>query len=83
MNLFDINKLEKEQKELENQTTEDGFWNDTKKSTKILSQIKSIKLKTSKYNQIRNEIINLQELSELVELETDTEMAKEVIKNTR
>ncbi len=83
MNLFDINKLEKEQKELENQTTEDGFWNDTKKSTKILSQIKSIKLKTSKYNQIRNEIINLQELSELVELENDIEMAKEVIKNTR
>ena len=74
MNLFDINKLEKEQKELENQTTEDGFWNDTKKS---------IKLKTSKYNQIRNEIINLQELSELVELENDIEMAKEVIKNTR
>ncbi len=82
MNLFDINRLEKEQKELENKTTESGFWNDNKNSTKVLSQIKSIKAKTSKYNQISNEITNLQELTELVELENDIEMAKEIIKNT-
>ena len=82
MNLFDINSLEKEQKELENKTTDSGFWNDNKNSTKVLSQIKSIKAKTSKYAQIRNEITNLQELTELVELENDIEMAKEIIKNT-
>ncbi len=82
MNLFDIDRLEREQKELENKTTESEFWNDSKNSTKVLSQIKSIKIKTTEYNQIKNEITNLQELTELVEIEEDVEMAKELIKNT-
>ena len=82
MNLFDINKLEQQLKELEKKTTENNFWNDNKNSTKVLSQIKSIKKKTNTYNQINNEINNLQELYELTEQEQDIEMAKEVIKNT-
>ncbi len=82
MSLFDITNLEKKQKELESKTTQSEFWNDSKNSTKILTQIKSIKSKTSKYNQIKNEIKNLQELTQLLEIEEDIEMAKEVVKNT-
>ena len=82
MNLFDIANLEKQLKELENQTSNANFWNDSKNSSKVLAKIKSIKSKTNTYNQIRNEIQNLQELTELVELEQDTQMAKDIIKNT-
>ena len=43
MNLFDIPKLEQDLKTLESKTLEDGFWNDSKKSGKVLQEIKVIK----------------------------------------
>ena len=83
MNLFDIPKLEKELKELEEQTTKQEFWDDTKNSTKVLAKIKSLKNKSTEYRKIEEEINNLIELSELLELEPEEEMAKEVLKNTK
>lgn len=82
MNLFDIAKLEEQSQILEKQTIEENFWNDSKNSSKILAQIKTIKNKTSEYKRLENEIINLQELTELVELEPDEEIAKDILKNT-
>ena len=38
MNLFDIPKLEQDLKTLESKTLEDGFWNDSKKSGKVLGE---------------------------------------------
>ena len=37
---------------------EENFWNDSKNSSKILTQIKNIKNKTVEYKKIKNEIIN-------------------------
>lgn len=82
MNLFDIAKLEEQLQILEKQTMEENFWNDSKNSSKILTQIKGIKNKTTEYKRLENEIINLQELTELVELEPDEEIAKDILKNT-
>lgn len=82
MNLFDIAKLENQLTELEKQTMEENFWNDSKKSSKTLSQIKAIKNKTSEYRKLEKEIINLQELTELVELEPDEEIVKDILKST-
>ena len=82
MNLFDIAKSEKELEELEKQTMQENFWNDSKKSSKILAQIKVLKNRTSKYRKIEKEIIEQQELTELIELEFDEEIAKEILKNT-
>lgn len=61
---------------------EENFWNDSKNSSKILTQIKNIKNKTVEYKKIKNEIINLQELSELVQLEPDEEIATDILKNS-
>ena len=82
MILFDIVKLEKELKSLEEQTSKKGFWNDSNNSTKILSQIKSIKSKTSEFQRIKSELMNLEELTELVQIEPDEEIVKEILKNT-
>ena len=82
MNLFDIASLEEQLKGLEKKTMEENFWNDAKNSSKVLSQIKIIKNKTSQYQTLENEIVNLKELTELVELELDEEIAKEILKNT-
>lgn len=82
MNLFDIAKLENQLEELEKQIIQENFWNDSQNSGKVLVQIKAIKNKTNEYKRIKNEIINLQELTELIQIEFDEEMAKDVIKNT-
>ncbi len=82
MNLFDIADLENQLQDLEKKTMEENFWNDNKNSSKILSQIKNIKSKTSEYKRLSEEITNLQELTELVELEPEEEIAKDILKNT-
>ncbi len=83
MNLFDISKLETELKNLETQTLKEDFWQDTKQSNKVLAKIKSVKNKVNEYKTIESEIQNLKELTELVNMEPDEEMAKEIIKNTK
>ena len=83
MSLFDIIRLEEELKLLEDETMKENFWNDSKDSTKILSKIKQLKSKCTEYNKIKNEIIDLMELTELANIESDTEVAKEIIKNTK
>lgn len=82
MNLFDIPKLEKDLKELESKTLENGFWNDTKNSGKVLQNIKIIKHKKDLYTKLYNELNNLIELNQLLQIEDDIEMANDLIKNT-
>ena len=83
MNLFDISTLEKELKKLEEETVKPNFWQDTKKSNKILSKIKKIKNKVLSYRKIENDIKNLKELTELTNIEPDEEIAKDIIKSTK
>ena len=82
MNLFDIPKLENDLKELESKTFENGFWNDTKNSSKVLQNIKIIKHKKDLYTKLYNELNNLIELNQLLQIENDDEMANDLIKNT-
>ena len=52
MSHFDITKLENNLKNLESQTLEENFWNDNKKSSKVLSQIKHLKSKVLEYKRL-------------------------------
>ena len=61
----------------------ENFWNDNNNSSKILTKIKQLKTKCNKYKKLKNEITNLRELTELLQLEPDEEMAKEILKNTK
>lgn len=82
MNLFDIPKLENELTKLEKQTLEQGFWNDSKKSGKVLQDIKIIKNIKDKYTKLKSELLNLEEMNELLQIDEDESMAKELLKNT-
>ena len=82
MSLFDIAKLENELKDLENKTLEQNFWNDNKNSGTILSRIKVLKSKINSYKKIKEEIVNLKELTELIKIESDEEIEKDIINNT-
>jgi len=83
VSLFDIDKLEIELKDLENKTIEENFWNDQKNSQIVLNKIKSIKSKVNKYRKEQNEITNLEDMIELIKLEYDEEIAKDIIKNIK
>ena len=82
MSHFDIANKEKELKSLEDETTQEGFWNDSKNSSIILKKIKTIKDKCTKYHSIKDNISNLLEMTELVLLENDENLAKDIINNT-
>lgn len=83
MNLFDILNLEQELQGLESQTMNNNFWENQENSTKVLSRIKKIKNKCSEYRKLENEISNLKELTELVELEFDENLKKEILTGTK
>lgn len=83
MSLFEIENLEIKLKDLEAQTTEQSFWEDSQNTGKVLSEIKKIKGKYLKYKNLEKEINNLLELSELVKEEFDEEIANDIIKNTK
>ena len=83
MSHFDISKLEKELNDLESETLKEDFWQDAKNSNKVLTKIKSIKNKVNEYRKIESEIQNLNELTELTNMEPDEEIAKDIIKSTK
>ena len=83
MSLFDIEGIDKELKQLEEQTVKEGFWQqDSSETGKILSKIKQIKNKVVKYKKVKQEVINLQELTELANIEDDEEVARDILKST-
>lgn len=61
---------------------QEGFWNDSKTSSVVLQEMKILKNKYTKYMRLSEEIKNLQELNELLLLEEDDELGKELLKNT-
>lgn len=84
MSLFDIATIEKELSKLEQSTMDENFWQqDSKQTGKILSQIKQLKKKTEQYKKVEKEISNLEDLTELANLENDEEVAKDILKSTQ
>ena len=82
MILFDIPKIDNELKQLEQKTMEEGFWNNQKESNVILQQIKQLKNKQTKYNQIINSLDNLKEINDLLLIENDEALSNDLIKDT-
>ena len=79
---FDVSKIESKINKLEEETMKDGFWNDQKNSGVILQEIKSLKGKFNKYNNIKSNLDNLIELNDLLLLELDEDIAIGLAKST-
>lgn len=79
---FELPKIEKQLKELEDRTMQEGFWNDSKSSSIVLQQIKNLKGKYNKFNHIKSEVDNLFELNDFLLEEQDDEMANDLLRNT-
>jgi peptide chain release factor 2 len=83
VNLFDITNKKIQLENLEKKTLEQDFWNDSKKSGKVLSEIKNLKDTVSNYTKTESELNNIIEMTELVMLEFDEELKKEILINTK
>ena len=58
------------------------FWNDSSNSAKVLAEIKSLKNIVLEFNKIKNELNNLIEMNELISVENDEDLEKELIEST-
>ena len=72
-----------ELKELEIKTLEEGFWNNSNASNSILRQIKDIKNKVKQYNDLNAQISDLIDLNDLLKIEADEELEKQLITLTK
>lgn len=76
---FDISGLEKELSRLEEKTTEPDFWNDAQNSAVVLKQMTSLKSKIESFRKVKAEFDNIYELNELLKLEPEEELEKELM----
>ena len=79
MSHFDITKLHNDLKRLEDETTSQDFWSDSKKSSVVLKQINILKEKTEEYKKIKNNIQDSMEIYEIIKLEKDEALEDELI----
>ena len=79
---FDLNSLKNSIEKLENETMQDGFWNDNKNSSNVLQKLKNVKNKYNNFNNIKSEIDNLIEMNDFLLIEKDDEMENDLAKNT-
>ena len=80
---FDVPKLEQDLQKLEEKTAQDGFWNEPQESNKILSEIKKIKSKCTKYRELEADVKSILELTDLVLQEPDEELETEIISSSK
>lgn len=83
MNLFDIDNLEIQLKNLEAKTLEKDFWNNQQESEKVLDRIKNIKLKYTPFKKLKEDYDELLELHELITIEKDDELENELLIKTK
>lgn len=79
---FDLNELNKQLKDLESKMEAPDFWNDNKESAKVLTTLKQSKSKLDKFNNIKSTLTNLIDLNDLLLIEEDELLIKELLNNT-
>ena len=79
---FDISKLETELSALEEQSSTPEFWSDTKNNSIILKKITTLKSKIDKYKKVKSNLESIIETNELIKLEYDEDLEKEIVIST-
>ena len=79
---MNIDILKEELLKLEEESAKEDFWNDQANSSKVFAKIKSLQRKLGSFEKISSELINLKELNELLNIEPDQELLKELLKNS-
>ena len=80
---FDIANLKKEIKQLEEQTTKQGFWDDKINSSNLLTKMKQLQNKLEKFEKLEAEFNNINELNNLLLEEPDESLVSDVLRDTK
>ena len=75
---LNLENQEEELKKLESKTLKEGFWNNSAESNSVLKQIKDIKNKLKLYTDLNAQILDLIDLNELLNIEPDEELEKQL-----
>lgn len=78
-----IDDLKHELDILQKESLMENFWLDSENSSKVYSKIKKLQKTINSYEQINLEISNLLEMNELLQLELDMSLVKEVLNNSK
>lgn len=81
MNPFEVDKLKSRLADLEKETLKQGFWSSN--NSKILQEIKILKDKINSYTKIDTSLKNLIEMNNLLTLEEEQELVKELLEDTK
>lgn len=77
-----IDTLKCELQTLEEESLKEDFWNNQENSTRVFSKIKILQKKVNSYESLFSELNNLIEMNQLLEIEPDNDLLKELLKNT-
>ncbi len=77
-----IADLEEEIKRLEEKTLEPSFWEDQQTSGAVITKMKQAQKKVERFKKLEKELENLEGINELLLIEEDEELGKELLKNT-
>lgn len=83
MFLFDLDSINKNIEELNKETLKDGFWNDVENSSKVLAELKRLEKKKTSFIKIKEELENLIEVNDMLILENDEDLCREIVDNTK
>ncbi len=82
-NTLHISDLKQELTELEKQTLQENFWEDSERSSVIFSKMNMLQKKVKNYETLKTELENLLELNELLLLEKDELLEKDLVVSTQ
>ena len=77
-----IDNLKNDLQALEEESSKEGFWNNQENSNKVFSKIKILQRKINSYEDLNSELNTLIEMNQLLEVEPDTDLLKELLKNS-
>ncbi|MBQ7410500.1 MAG: peptide chain release factor 2 [Clostridia bacterium] len=77
-----IDDLKSELSKLEAESLKEDFWNDQENSNKVFSKIKVLQRKINSYENLYSELNNLIEMNQLLEVEPDNDLLKELLENS-
>ena len=78
-----ITRLQTELAELEKQTLAEDFWEDSQKSSIVYGKMNVFQKKINLYQTLKSELENLLELNELLLIEQEEDLAKDLVANTK
>ena len=79
---MNIENLKLELTELEKESLKEDFWNNQKNSSTVFAKIKVLQRKVNSYENLYSELSNLMEMNQLLQIEPDNDLLKELLKNS-